>query len=64
VARHFTAPQVVTLDALTRADVQRLLEAVWVERKFTAVLITDDVEEAIAIADRALLLEGSRIANG
>jgi len=50
-----------SLDALTRAGMQRLLEAVWVERRFSAVLITHDVEEAATLADRVLLLEGGRI---
>lgn len=51
-----------SLDALTRAEMQRLLEAVWAERRYTAVLITHDVEEAVTVADRVLLLEGGRIA--
>lgn len=50
-----------SLDALIRVEMQRLVEAVWAERRFTAVLITHDVEEAVALADRVLLLDGGRI---
>jgi len=49
-----------SLDALTRIEMQRLIEALWVERRFTALLITHDVEEAVTLADRVLLLEGGR----
>ncbi|HEY1016859.1 MAG TPA: ATP-binding cassette domain-containing protein [Herpetosiphonaceae bacterium] len=50
------------LDALTRLEMQQLLEQVWLERRFTAVLVTHDVEEAIALADRVLLIEHRRVA--
>ncbi len=49
------------LDALTRLDMQGLIERLWLEQGFTAVLITHDVEEAIALADRVVLLEEGRI---
>lgn len=45
------------LDALTRLEMQDLIEALWREQKFTALLITHDVEEAVALADRVLLLK-------
>ncbi len=50
------------LDALTRISMQRLLERVWMEQGFTAVLVTHDVSEALALADRVLLIEEGRIA--
>lgn len=50
-----------SLDALTRIEMQRLIETLWLERQFTALLITHDVEEAVALADRVLLLEEGRI---
>jgi sulfonate transport system ATP-binding protein len=50
------------LDALTRIEMQRLIERLWHEDGFTAVLITHDVEEAIALADRVVLLEHGKIA--
>ena len=49
------------LDALTRIEMQRLIESVWRELRFTAVLVTHDVAEAVALADRVLLVEGGRI---
>jgi len=45
------------LDALTRIEMQRLIERVWRELRFTAVLVTHDVAEAVALADRVLLVE-------
>jgi sulfonate transport system ATP-binding protein len=49
------------LDALTRIEMRRLIEALWLERGFTAVLVTHDVQEAVALADRVLLVEDGRI---
>ena len=49
------------LDALTRIEMQRLIESVWRELRFTAVLVTHDVAEAVALADRVLLIEEGRI---
>jgi nitrate/nitrite transport system ATP-binding protein len=40
------------LDALTRAKLQELLLEIWAERRTTVVLITNDVDEAILLADR------------
>lgn len=51
------------LDALTRLEMQRLLEEIWLELGFTAVLVTHDVHEAVALADRVVSLEGGRIAS-
>lgn len=45
------------LDALTRLEMQDLIESLWEKNKFTAILVTHDVEEAVAIADRVLLIE-------
>jgi len=49
------------LDALTRIEMQRLVESVWRELRFTAVLVTHDVAEAVALADRVLLVEDGRV---
>lgn len=49
------------LDALTRIDMQQLIESLWQKRGFTAVLVTHDVQEAIALADRVVLIEDGRI---
>jgi nitrate/nitrite transport system ATP-binding protein len=40
------------LDALTRANLQDLLLRIWGERRTTVILITNDVDEAILLADR------------
>ncbi|MFL9922784.1 ATP-binding cassette domain-containing protein [Herbaspirillum lusitanum] len=50
------------LDALTRIEMQQLIEDLWQERGFTALLVTHDVQEAIALADRVLLIEDGHIA--
>lgn len=49
------------LDALTRIEMQQLLERLWQEQQFTALLITHDVEEAVILADRVVLVEDGRI---
>jgi sulfonate transport system ATP-binding protein len=45
------------LDALTRLDMQGLVEQVWSQEGFTAVLVTHDVGEAVALADVVVVLE-------
>jgi sulfonate transport system ATP-binding protein len=51
-----------SLDALTRIEMQELIEEIWRSRGFTAVLVTHDVAEAITLADRVILIEGGRVA--
>ena len=51
------------LDALTRISMQRLLERVWHDQGFTAILVTHDVSEAVALADRVLVIEDGIIAH-
>ncbi|HXH44830.1 MAG TPA: ATP-binding cassette domain-containing protein [Bradyrhizobium sp.] len=51
------------LDALTRISMQRLLERVWRDQGFTAILVTHDVAEAVALADRVLVIDEGRIAH-
>lgn len=51
------------LDALTRISMQRLLERVWHDQGFTAILVTHDVSEAVALADRVLVIDEGRIAH-
>ena len=50
------------LDALTRIEMQQLIEQLWREHGFTALLVTHDVSEAVALADRVVLIEEQRIA--
>lgn len=49
------------LDALTRLEMQALLERVWRAEAFTALLVTHDVGEAVALADRVLVLQEGRV---
>lgn len=44
------------LDALTRSKLQGEIERIWNEDKRTVVLITNDVDEAILLADRIIAL--------
>lgn len=49
------------LDALTRIDMQALLEGVWRDLGFTALMVTHDVGEAVALGDRVILIDKGRI---
>jgi sulfonate transport system ATP-binding protein len=51
------------LDALTRISMQLLLERVWRDQAFTAILVTHDVAEAVALADRVLVIEDGLISH-
>jgi len=44
------------LDALTRAKLQDEIESIWAEDRKTVILITNDVDEAILLADRIIPL--------
>jgi NitT/TauT family transport system ATP-binding protein len=46
------------VDALTRMELQSLVLDLWQAKGFTAVLVTHDVEEAIFLADRVVVLSG------
>jgi sulfonate transport system ATP-binding protein len=50
------------LDALTRAEMHKLLIRIRLEYGFTALLITHDVREALTLADRILVLREGGIA--
>jgi sulfonate transport system ATP-binding protein len=50
------------LDALTRIEMQSLLETTWRREGFTALLVTHDVAEAVTLADRIVLLEDGAVA--
>jgi sulfonate transport system ATP-binding protein len=49
------------LDALTRISAQRLVENLWREHGFTAVLVTHDVDEAVLLGDHVLVINEGRI---
>jgi sulfonate transport system ATP-binding protein len=50
------------LDALTRITMQALIDRVWREQGFTALFVTHDVGEAVALADRVIVLDQGKIA--
>ena len=50
------------LDALTRITMQGLVDRVWREQGFTALFVTHDVGEAVALADRVIVLDQGKIA--
>lgn len=49
------------LDALTRLTMHGLLLDLWREHGFGVLLVTHDVDEAIALADRVIVLEAGRL---
>src|SRR3954463_3533226 len=51
------------LDALTRLTMRRLLLDLWCEHGFGVLLVTHDVDEAVALADRVLVLDEGRVAH-
>lgn len=50
------------LDALTRLRMQAMVAALWQAHQPAVLLVTHDVDEAIVLADRILLLEHGRVA--
>jgi len=50
------------LDALTRIEMQQLIETIWQEHQITSILVTHDVEEAVNMADRVILIKNGKIA--
>jgi sulfonate transport system ATP-binding protein len=50
-----------SLDALTRLRMQTLFGRLRAEHGFAALLVTHDVDEALLLADRTLVLEGGRV---
>lgn len=50
------------LDALTRLEMQRLVEDLWQAQQFTSLLVTHDIHEAVLLGDRVVLIENGYIA--
>jgi sulfonate transport system ATP-binding protein len=51
-----------SLDALTRLAMHRLVLQLWQRHEPAVLLVTHDVDEALTLADRLLVLEAGRIA--
>jgi len=49
------------LDALTRRTMHRLLLRLWEHHGFGVLLVTHDVDEAVALADRVLVLDAGAV---
>lgn len=49
------------LDALTRIEMQNLIEELWQQQKFTSLLVTHDVTEAVRLADRVIVIDRGAI---
>jgi sulfonate transport system ATP-binding protein len=49
------------LDALTRLSMRALLLELWREHGFGVLLVTHDVDEAVALADRVVVLDEGRV---
>ena len=45
-----------SVDALTRLELHALVLDLWTKQRFTAILVTQDVDEAIFLADRVAIL--------
>lgn len=50
------------LDALTRITARGLVDELWQRHGCAVLLVTHDVEEALVLADRVLVMDGGRIA--
>ncbi|MEU8265103.1 ABC transporter ATP-binding protein [Micromonospora sp. NPDC048999] len=51
------------LDALTRLRMQALVRSLWRTHRLSVVLVTHDVDEAIALGDRVLVLSQGKLAD-
>lgn len=49
------------LDALTRIEMQQLIEQLWKQHGFTVLLVTHDVSEAVIMSDRVIVIEEGKI---
>ena len=45
------------LDALTRVHLQRELQRIWIQQRSTMIMVTHDVEEALYLGDRVIVLD-------
>ena len=45
------------LDALTRVRLQQELQRIWVQERCTVIMVTHDIEEALYLGDRVLVMD-------
>jgi len=48
-----------SLDAFTREELWFVMQDLWLEHKFTAILVTHDLREAVLLADRVIVFSPS-----
>jgi sulfonate transport system ATP-binding protein len=48
------------LDAMTRMRMQRELERIWQEQEVTMIMVTHDIEEAVYLADKIVVMSSAR----
>jgi sulfonate transport system ATP-binding protein len=51
------------LDALTRIEMHQLVIELWRRHSMAVLIVTHDVDEALALADRVVVLDGGKVAN-
>ena len=51
------------LDALTRIETHQLVIELWRRHSMAILIVTHDVDEAVALADRVVVMDGGRIAH-
>ena len=57
IARAFAlSPKLLLLDGLTRWDLQEVLMEVWSRTQVTSICVTHDVDEAILLADKVVMM--------
>jgi sulfonate transport system ATP-binding protein len=49
------------LDALTRLNMYKLLHELWIRRQMAVLHVTHDVDEALLLAQRVVVLTGGRV---
>jgi ABC-type nitrate/sulfonate/bicarbonate transport system ATPase subunit len=51
------------LDYETKWSIQNTIQRLWLEKRFTVILVTHDLEEAVYLGDRVLVLRGGTSVN-
>jgi NitT/TauT family transport system ATP-binding protein len=49
------------LDYIAKMEIDQTVQKLWLEERFTAIYVTHDIDEAILLADRIVVLQGGRL---